>query len=249
MNHGDDRHLTAQPAGPNVSRRSFLQAGAGAVALTAASYGRVLGANDRIGVGFIGYGLIGKRHVLDFQAQEDVACIGLCDAHRGRLEEGRSQLGPGAKGYADFRQLLDDKDIDAVVVSTPDHWHALMTMLVPQFTGAPPVGGVVRVDDRGDQKLWTAAIEVRSGSEAEQFTRHVRNFLDCVKSRETPISDLASSHRVSTMCHLANLSLRVGRKLRWDDEHADVVDDAQASALLVRRYRAPWDAELRAMLG
>src|SRR5262245_61317734 len=119
----------ADPIIPCLSRRTFLQAGAGAAAVTAASYNRVLGANDRIGVGFIGYGLIGKRHVLDFQAQADVACLGISDAHRGLRDEGRAQLGGAAKACADFRELLDDKSIDAVVVSTPDHWHALMTML------------------------------------------------------------------------------------------------------------------------
>jgi hypothetical protein len=51
------------------------------------------------------------------------------------------------------------------------------------------------------------------------------------------------------MCHLANLSLRLGRKLRWDADRQEVVDDREASALLVRPYRAPWDAELRAVLG
>ena len=110
-------------------RHVFARQGAAGFAMTAASYDRILGANDRVGVGFIGYGLIGKRHVIDFQAQADVDCIGICDAHRGRLEEGRAQLGASARSYADFRELLDDRQIDAVVVSTPDHWHALMTML------------------------------------------------------------------------------------------------------------------------
>jgi hypothetical protein len=77
----------------------------------------------------------------------------------------------------------------------------------------------------------------------------VRNFLDCVKSRATPISDLASAHRVSTMCHLANISLRLGRKLRWDPTREDVIGDAEASALLSRPYRVPWDAVLKAVKG
>jgi hypothetical protein len=117
---------------------------------------------------------------------------------------------------------------------------------VPQFTGDPPVGGVQRTTGVKDE-LWTNSIEDRSGSSDEQFVQHVRNFLDCVKSRGTPISDLASAHRVSTICHLANLSLRLGRKLRWDDAKQDIVNDPEATAQLVRPYRAPWDAELRAV--
>lgn len=468
------------------SRRTFLQAGVGAVALSAASYARVLGANDRVGVGFIGYGLIGKRHVLDFQEQADVDCVAISDAHRGRLEEGRAQLGPHAKACADFRELLENRAVDAIVVSTPDHWHALMMMmacaagkdvyvekplslfvregrwmidvatkhrrvvqvgtqqrsglhfqrardlirqghigqimsvrmqayrnvmpgfgsppdsdppleldwnrmlgpapqrpynsnraiyhfrwfwdysggqmtnlgqhsldimhwtlgglpaavtsvggrlclqdngetpdtqdsifefstpadgtitnptktdsrttwtavwshreastgatkplaveffgtqgmlgidrkgfivrsdkkvapesLVPRFTGNPPVGGVKKVEAAADVARWTTAIDDESGSDREQFTLHVRNFLDCVKSRALPIADLASAHRVSTMCHLANLSLRLGRKLRWDAVREVVMNDADATALLERPYRAPWDAELRAAL-
>ena len=76
----------------------------------------------------------------------------------------------------------------------------------------------------------------------------MRNFLDCVKSRKTPVSDLESAHRVSTMCHLANLSLRLGRKLRWDSAKEDILDDAEASRVLERPYRAPWDAVLKNLL-
>src|SRR6266851_7318571 len=111
-----------------INRREFVQTGAAAV-LTAAAYGRVVGANDRIGVGFIGYGLIGKRHVLDFQAQPDVRPVAVAEVHRGRLDEARSTIGGSVKAQKDFRKLLDDRRIDAVVISTPDHWHALMTML------------------------------------------------------------------------------------------------------------------------
>jgi hypothetical protein len=75
----------------------------------------------------------------------------------------------------------------------------------------------------------------------------MRNFLDCIKSRATPISDLESGHRVATVCHLANISLRTGRKLRWDADREQIVDDAEASRMLVREYRAPWDAELRSL--
>ena len=78
------------PSGPLtesvVSRRAFVQARAASL-LSAASWERVLGANERIGVGFIGYGLIGKRHVLDFQEQKDADLVAVAEAHRSRRDE------------------------------------------------------------------------------------------------------------------------------------------------------------------
>jgi hypothetical protein len=118
---------------------------------------------------------------------------------------------------------------------------------VPQFAGAHPVGGPQRVATTGPDEFWTTPIEDSSGSEREQFSGHARNFLDCVKSRETPISDLESAHRVSTLCHLANLSLRVERRLQWDFSAENINGDREASAMLARPYRSPWDAELRAL--
>src|SRR3954449_7133970 len=105
------------------TRRTFLGA------LTAASYSRVSGANDRVQLGFIGYGLIGKQHVADFRKLPDVDCAALAEVHAGRLDEGASACGAGAKTYRDFRRLLENKDLQAVVVSTPDHWHCAMTIL------------------------------------------------------------------------------------------------------------------------
>jgi predicted dehydrogenase len=451
-----------------IGRRTFVQGGAAAL-LTAAAYGRVYGANERIGVGFIGYGLIGKRHVLDFKEQSDVETTAVAEVHRGRLDEAKSLIGGSVRGYGDFRKLLDDRDVHAVVISTPDHWHALMTMLacaagkdvyvekpltlfvregrwmvevarrhrrvvqvgtqqrsgehyqkakelirggqlgkvfsvrmqayrnimpgygrpadgeppreldwdlwlgpaparkynpnraiyhfrwfwdysggqmtnlgqhaldivhwylgakgpksvasvggrfcvqdngetpdtqdvlfeypgwtamwshreacrgpagtahleffgprgslaisrigftltpdrkvppentVPRFTGAHPVGGPVSVPDTGPPQFWTKAIVDKSGDGRAQFKQHVRNFLDCVKSRKEPIADLESGHRVATACHLANISLRLGRRLRWDADKETILDDPEAAKLLVRPYRAPWDAELRAI--
>src|SRR5215468_5068218 len=110
----------SQPADAQspVCRRTFLRGGL-ATALTAASWRRVLGANERIGVGFIGYGLIGKRHLLDFQEQPDANLTAVAEAHAGRLDEALTTIGAGARGYRDFRELLDDRNVDAVVVSTP----------------------------------------------------------------------------------------------------------------------------------
>jgi predicted dehydrogenase len=452
-----------------LSRRTFTRSAVGGAVLTAASYRRVWGANERIGVGFIGYGLIGKRHVLDFQAEPDVACVAVSDVHSGRQDEARRQIGQGCRGYSDFRKLLDDKDVEAVVVSTPDHWHALTTMLacaagkdvyvekpltlfpregrwmidvaaksrsvvqvgtqqrsgphyqrarelirggrigrvvsvraqahrnifpgygappdgspppeldynlwlgpaplrpynpnraiyhfrwfwdysggqmtnlgqhqfdiadwilggdalksvastggryalqdngetpdvqdalfdfdgwtaawshrecaagekstfgltfhgtkgtlgisrngftvvadenippqntVPQFTDAHPIGGPQPAKTLPKQKVRTEPLADKSGDARQQFKLHARNFLDCIKSRQQPISELESGHRVATLCHLANLSLRLGRKLRWDPAKEDILDDPEASAMLARPYRAPWEQELRSL--
>src|SRR4029079_16643774 len=95
-------------------RRTFLAA----TALTAASYARVHGANDRVGLGFIGYGLMGKGHVATFRKLSDASLVGLAEVHKGRLAEGLAAMGGDPAGYADFRKLLDDKHVDAVVIAT-----------------------------------------------------------------------------------------------------------------------------------
>ena len=68
-----------------------------------------------------------------------------------------------------------------------------------------------------------------------------------MKSRKPPVSDPASAHRTAVACHLGNLSLRLGRSLRWDGKSGTVPGDAEAIARLVRPYRAPWDRELKAL--
>lgn len=440
-----------------MTRRTFL---------SAAAYSRVLGANDRVGVGFIGYGLIGAQHVFDFKNQKDVDMVAMSEAYQPRLEQGVATCGARTKGYRDFRKMLDDRDVQAVVVSTPDHWHALMTMMacaagkdvyvekpltlfvregrwmvqvarkhnrvvqvgtqqrsgrhyhkarqliqsghigkvvsvrmtayrniMPGF-GSPPdgtaphdfdydmwlgpapkrpfnkhrgiyhfrwfwdysggqmtnlgahhvdilqwfmnvkgplsvasTGGRFGLTDIGETpdtqdalfeypgftavyssrevslgrrdgsgleffgtkgsltigrsgfevfpdtkadpnnaipvfkghpgggpqasqtkpELWTQPLK-EPGFSDEQFDLHVRNFLDCVKSRQRPVADVEYGHQITTACHLGNLSLRTGRKLRWDADRDEILGDKEASAMLERPYRQPWDQVLRSLL-
>jgi predicted dehydrogenase len=453
---------------PDSTRRDFLAGSAAALALPAAAYSRVPGANDRVGVGFVGYGLMAKKHVATFRAVGGSDVVALSEVHRGRLEEGVAAAGGKATAYRDFRNLLEDKAVNAVVIATPDHWHALITMLAcaagkdvyvekpltlfvregewmqavaakhksvvqvgtqqrsgkhyqkarelirkghigtvvsvrmpavrnvwPGF-GSPPdqeppaeldydrwlgpaparkynpnrsiyhfrwfwdysggqmtnlgahqldvaewilgldalravasVGGRYALTDNGetpdtqdalfDCGTWsgtfmmreaatgprtgngvefhgtkgtlgitrsgftvtpdadvppvnlipgvkdghpaggpkavpagkadarTTAIDDKTGSSDEQYAEHAKNFLACIRSRETPIADLASAHRVAVACHLANLSLRLGRSLKWDWKTNSVPGDAEANKALVRAYRAPWDRELKAL--
>jgi predicted dehydrogenase len=69
---------------------------------------------------------------------------------------------------------------------------------------------------------------------------HVRNFLDCVKSRQQPVENLEVGHHISTVAHLGNLSLRTGRKIAWDHQQEKVLGDADADRLVSVAYRAPW---------
>ena len=110
------------------TRRGFLGS---MTALTAASYNRVLGANDRVGIGFIGFGLIGKQHIYNFKKSfPDVDRVAICDVYKPRVDEGLAYMeSPNAKGYGDFRKMYENKDIDGVVVATPDHWHAMLTIM------------------------------------------------------------------------------------------------------------------------
>jgi predicted dehydrogenase len=108
-----------------MERRQFLQTSAGV--LTAASFSRIAGAADRIRVGLIGSG--GRGQYLGGIFKElgaDVAAV--CDVYEPRLQEGLKLASTGAKGYEDYRKLLDDKSLDAVIIATPDHWHSRMAV-------------------------------------------------------------------------------------------------------------------------
>ncbi len=70
---------------------------------------------------------------------------------------------------------------------------------------------------------------------------HVRNFLDCVKSRQQPVENLEAGHQLSTVAHLGNIALRAGRKLAWDDAREQVINDPEANRLVYPpAYRTPW---------
>jgi predicted dehydrogenase len=110
------------------NRRQFTQAGVAAGVLTALSAGRALGANDRIRLGFIGLGNRGDQVLDAFLPHKDCEVVALCDLHKPYLDFAAKKAGGSPKTYHDYRELLDNKDVDAVVICTPDHWHALQTI-------------------------------------------------------------------------------------------------------------------------
>ncbi len=76
----------------------------------------------------------------------------------------------------------------------------------------------------------------RSGK-LDAIVNHMGNFFDCVQAKRKPISDIESQHRSVSTCHLANISMRLGRKLRWNPDAEFFIDDADADAMLKREQR------------
>lgn len=124
-----------------IERRDFLKSTAASAALTTA--GVVLspertpaqtakaGANDRIVVALIGPGRQGRGLLSNFVKQPDVDVAAICDVYAPNLEQGAA-IAPKAEKLTDFRRVLDRKDVNAVVVAAPDHWHAQMTVMACQ---------------------------------------------------------------------------------------------------------------------
>jgi len=115
-----------------ISRRRFLRGGAvtgaGLAAYGGISFitdpGRVFGANDRVRFGLIGCGDRGQEDLRAALACTNVECVALADVYTRRLDECKA-IASGAKTYGDFRGMLDDKSVDAVVIVTPQHQHVL----------------------------------------------------------------------------------------------------------------------------
>jgi predicted dehydrogenase len=133
----------------NLHRRDFMKtsaAGAAALSLTAASFNRVYGANEKIRVGFLGVGGRCQQHIDQvlkmIEEGKPVAAVAVCDVWDGdaTLGSGKGRgLYPSAKRCGiketdkdhvskDYRKILDQKDVDVVSIATPDHWHAKMTL-------------------------------------------------------------------------------------------------------------------------
>jgi predicted dehydrogenase len=110
-----------------VDRRDFIKTAGAATAATALSYTRILGANDRVRLGLIGCGSRGVGNMKNFLALNAVDVGGLCDVYAAQIDQAR-QAASAAASVKDHRQLLDRKDIDAVIVAVPDHWHTAITI-------------------------------------------------------------------------------------------------------------------------
>jgi predicted dehydrogenase len=416
-----------------MTRRDFSRTATGLVAASALSTSRILGANDRIRVGLIGSGGRGRQDWGNFLKQPNVEPVAVCDVYEPFRDKGVEMTQGRAKPYQDFRRLLEQKDIDAVIVATPDHWHALITIAACEagkdvycekpltlmvgegrkmvdaarrnkrvvqtgsqqrsgahyaqavkliqdggigevhrihagmqrniFPGLKPTemasgvpsgldwdmwlgpseklpfdpfrciynfrwfwnysggqmtnwgahhldiarwilaaeapisvsaaGGRYALTDGGETPdvqqvtyqfpkavvTWTSsevadgksttldiygskgmltllrsgfqvkpemskdkvpamdAVNVKGGNLDES---HIGNFLDCLRTRKRPNADVEEGHRTAVMCHLGNISMRLGRSLKWDPLKEEITGDAEANRWLMQPYRAHW---------
>jgi len=119
-----------------ITRRDFMKRAAVSTATTGLAIrglsAKGVGANDKIVVGVIGTGRMGLSNLEDFAKQPDVEIAAVCDVYQPNLEKGLKATDGKAKTYKDFREVLDRKDINVAIVATPDHWHALHTILACQ---------------------------------------------------------------------------------------------------------------------
>jgi predicted dehydrogenase len=109
-----------------MNRRTFTKTAAalGAFATLSAS-ARPADSNERIRLGFIGVGNRGDQLLDAFLVHKDAEVVALCDVYEPYLDAAQKKAGGKAKLHGDYRKLLDEKGVDAVVIATPDHWHAL----------------------------------------------------------------------------------------------------------------------------
>ncbi len=112
-----------------INRRTFHKAGAATtLALTAQQASNAAGANDRIRLGFIGVANRGGQLIDAFMQQDDAQIVALCDVDKTTLAAAKQKCGGSQATYGDFRKMIERSDIDAVVIATPDHWHAIQTI-------------------------------------------------------------------------------------------------------------------------
>src|SRR5207244_132716 len=126
-------------ASPMLPRRKFLAASAAAPLVFSRS--SAFAAADKITLGFIGVGTMGRGHLGGFLGRKEVEVVAVCDVVKERLDSAKEMVEKryadriksgdykGVKAHTDFRALLADKSIDAVVIATPDHWHAIPSVL------------------------------------------------------------------------------------------------------------------------
>ena len=136
------------------TRRSFMKtslATIGSLAMTSSTWSQIRGANDDIRIAIVGVRKKGNEHIQDFRRLSGVRVVAICDADTQWLDAEVKKFKDRnieVDTYVDYRKLLENKNIDAVVLSVPDHWHALMTVWACQ------AGKDVYVEKPASHNIW-----------------------------------------------------------------------------------------------
>ncbi len=176
-----------------ISRRTFVRAGAAALGFPTIIPARVLGADapsGRITVGFIGVGDHGFNHNLsNYLAQPDARVVMVCDVDRRRMQRAQGMVdrrygNHDCAATTDFREVLARPDIDAVMISTPDHWHTLISVLAVRAgkdvqcekpTLTIDEGKILAAEVRRRGRVFQTSTEDRSLPEYHRMAELVRN--------------------------------------------------------------------------
>src|SRR5436853_6614685 len=153
-----------------ISRRSFLATSAAVGASTLLSTRlRAIGANDDVRMAVIGLNGRGAEHAKVFPSIPGVRLVALCDVDDkvlGRAVSNADKGGSKVTPYKDIRKLLENKDIDAIAIATPNHWHALMAVWGCQ------AGKDVYVEKPCSHNLWEGRQLVKAAARYNRIVQH-----------------------------------------------------------------------------
>jgi len=181
-----------KPFNSPVNRRQFLQtASATAAAMPLLAPASVLGANgqappsERIQLGLIGANGMGMANLNNCASQKDVVVTAICDVAQSRRDAALKKFGATAKGHADFRELLGRRDVDAVIIAAPPHWHALMAIMAVEagkdiylqkpMTLYPAETLAVRNAVRQHQRISQIGTQIHAGANYRRVVAWIRS--------------------------------------------------------------------------
>ncbi len=183
------------------TRRNFTKTMLTAGAMTALGQTRVWGANERVRLGFIGLGNRGDQVLDAFLTHADCQVTALCDLYQPYLDFAARKIGGQPRQFKDYRRVLELKDLDAVVISTPDHWHAL------QMIEACQAGKDVYVEKPLSLRLAEGRRMAQAARKHERVVQvgiHRRSMPFCSEAAEIARSGALGKITVARAFHIQN---------------------------------------------